>query len=142
MSTKPVKFLVLLVLGIFVLPLLAACSGGGREITVTETEDYHMNLSSDTAKAGDITFHVKNDATTLTHEFVVVKTDLPSGQLPLDSEGNVNEDQMGEDMGEAEDLEPGATKDLTVNLTPGHYVLMCNVEGHYQQGMHTDFTVE
>jgi uncharacterized cupredoxin-like copper-binding protein len=30
---------------------------------------------------------------------------------------------------------------VTVNLTPGHYVVMCNIEAHYKAGMYADFDV-
>ena len=33
----------------------------------------------------------------------------------------------------------GATRDLTLQaLTPGHYVLFCNLYGHYRGGMYVD----
>jgi uncharacterized cupredoxin-like copper-binding protein len=28
------------------------------------------------------------------------------------------------------------------SLAPGHYVLICNIAGHYQLGMHTSLTVK
>jgi uncharacterized cupredoxin-like copper-binding protein len=48
---------------------------------------------------------------------------------------------------EIEDITVGDTQTVAVDLTAGSYVLMCNVydeaekESHYQQGMHTGFTV-
>ena len=30
---------------------------------------------------------------------------------------------------------------LTVDLEPGHYVLFCNLPGHYRLGMRSDFEV-
>ena len=40
----------------------------------------------------------------------------------------------------------GETKDLTISLEIGDYVLICNMvedgESHYQEGMRTAFTVE
>jgi len=44
-------------------------------------------------------------------------------------------------MGEAEDLAPGKNRRLTLKLTPGRYVLICNKAGHYAKGMHTSFVV-
>ena len=38
-------------------------------------------------------------------------------------------------------LNAGTTKTLTIDLAPGHYAFVCNLPGHYGQGMHTDFTV-
>jgi uncharacterized cupredoxin-like copper-binding protein len=28
---------------------------------------------------------------------------------------------------------------LTVDLTEGHYAIVCNLNGHYANGMHQDF---
>ncbi len=43
-------------------------------------------------------------------------------------------------VGETGDLARGASKDVTIALAPGHYSLVCNLPGHYSDGMHTDFT--
>ena len=44
-------------------------------------------------------------------------------------------------QGESGDLEAGLTKDFTLNLSAGKYVLMCNQPGHYMAGMHIAFVV-
>jgi uncharacterized cupredoxin-like copper-binding protein len=31
---------------------------------------------------------------------------------------------------------------VTIDLTPGKYVLICNIAGHYVLGMRTGFTVD
>jgi uncharacterized cupredoxin-like copper-binding protein len=130
------------VVGLLLLPLLAAC-GGSKAVNVsagTPSETYTMTLSQSSAAAGDVTFHVTNNAAAETHEFVVVRTDLAADSLPLNADGNVDEDQI-DGVDEVEDIMPGESKDLTVNLTPGHYALICNIDEHYGQGMHIDFTV-
>jgi uncharacterized cupredoxin-like copper-binding protein len=38
-------------------------------------------------------------------------------------------------------LAPGASKVITVKMRPGHYALVCNLNGHYAAGMHQDFWV-
>jgi uncharacterized cupredoxin-like copper-binding protein len=40
-----------------------------------------------------------------------------------------------------EDMAPGQTGHMTVNLKPGRYMLFCNLPGHYAAGQHTMFTV-
>ena len=45
-------------------------------------------------------------------------------------------------IGEITSIPAGKSAAVTVQLTPGKYVFMCNVAGHYQLGMHTGFTVE
>jgi uncharacterized cupredoxin-like copper-binding protein len=46
-----------------------------------------------------------------------------------------------EPVDEIEDIGDGDDPDLTVDLQPGSYVIICNVELHYKQGMRTAFTV-
>jgi uncharacterized cupredoxin-like copper-binding protein len=44
------------------------------------------------------------------------------------------------DSGDA--LKPGATQSFnTDNLSPGHYVAVCNLPGHYRLGMKLNITV-
>src|SRR4029453_625430 len=109
--------------------------GGGRRAGLTDTP------GPDRASAGDVTFDVTNDADQ-THEFVVFQTDLAPDQLPTDDGGDVDEAGEGVELvDEIEDIEGGSTQSLTVNLDTGSYVLICNLPGHYAQGMHTGFTV-
>ncbi|MEX1248923.1 MAG: hypothetical protein WEA61_10630 [Anaerolineales bacterium] len=119
--------------------LLAACGGGPAKIDVTMT-DYQMELSADSVKAGEVTFHIQNDADITVHEFVVVQTDTLAADLPVGEDLLVDESQFTP-VDEVEDLEAGDSADLTVTLAPGHYVLLCNIAGHFTLGMHTDFTV-
>jgi uncharacterized cupredoxin-like copper-binding protein len=78
-----------------------------------------------------------------THEFLVVRTDRAPDKLPLQRDGlTVNEDAPGIDLlEEAEGLDIDDRRTLTLRLTPGHYVLYCNLEGHYLGGMHAALTV-
>ena len=116
----------------------AASAGEGAAVEATLTE-FEVTLSPDTAPAGTVTFNVTNNGTQ-THEFVVIKTDTPADELPVE-DSTVSEDGV-EVVDEIEDLEAGATETLDVDLDAGHYVIICNVPGHYSSGMHMDFTVE
>jgi uncharacterized cupredoxin-like copper-binding protein len=76
------------------------------------------------------------------HELVVTRTDLPAGDLARAADGTVTEDDaQAHPVDEAEGIDAGDHRDLFVTLRPGHYVLYCNMEGHYGAGMHTDLTV-
>ena len=140
------------VVGLVAAVLVGACSSGGGagasptgasptpsdSISATLAE-WSITLSPPVGKAGKITFTIKNNGA-ITHEFLVVKTDTPADQLPVQN-GKVVEDQITI-VDEAEDIEAGKDATLTIdNLAPGHYAIICNVEGHYQTGMHADFTV-
>jgi uncharacterized cupredoxin-like copper-binding protein len=119
----------------------AAAGGGAATIDATESE-YKIDLGATTAAAGQVTFHIKNGGT-MVHEFVVMQTDLAANKLPIASGApEVDEDaSVLKAVNEVEDIAVGSTADLTVNLPAGHYVVICNVPGHYQSGMHTDLTV-
>jgi iron uptake system component EfeO len=131
---------------------LAACSspttspstggggGSGTAIDVTLTE-FEVTMSSTDVPAGDVTFNVTNDGT-VTHEFVVFQTDLAEDALPEASDAPVvnEDDPQLTSMGEVEDVEPGQTKSFTATLEAGTYVGICNVETHYDSGMHIHFT--
>jgi len=131
---------------LFVVPAAIAIAftvgscGGGSGIGVT-LADFTITPEESSASAGELTFDVTNDAEQ-THEFVIFKTDLAADALPVDSEGLVDEAGEGiELIDEIEDIEAGSTPSLTVTLDAANYVFLCNVPGHYAQGMHTSFTV-
>ena len=93
------------------------------------------------AKAGIVTFHVKNSSSDTIHEMIVMYLADPTQPLPyIAADQKVDEDKAG-DKGEVSELDPGASGTLTVVLKPGKYLLICNVAGHYQAGMWTEFEV-
>ncbi len=117
----------------------ASESGEWGPVAITE-KDFGIAASTAQAPAGEVTFSIHNDGPSV-HEFVVIKTDLDDGKLPLVADGSeVDEDQL-EGVGEQEDIQPGAKATLSLNLEPGQYVLICNIPGHYSKGMHSSFTV-
>ena len=136
------KLLSTLALVLLIVPVLTAC--GPTKIDAGLTT-YKITLDKDSAPAGDIVFHVHNDATDLKHEFVIFKTDLPQDQLPLNDEGVVDENGAGITHIDEVEVEAGQSADLAVNLEAGNYVLICNIDStelHYQHGMHVPFTVK
>jgi uncharacterized cupredoxin-like copper-binding protein len=126
-----------------VLALAATSCGGGGGIGAT-LKDFQIDLAESSATAGEVTFNIKNDGPSA-HEFVVFKTDLAPDALPTvdDENGIPVVDEEGEGIelvDEAEDIAPDSSVDLTVTLDAGGYVVICNVPGHYEQGMHAGFT--
>ena len=116
-----------------------ACSKDSGKVGVTE-KDFSITLDSSSADAGEVTFEVTNDGPS-THEFVVFRTDLAAADLPTADDGTVDEEGQGvEAIDEIEDITNGSTQSLTVNLDAGKYVVICNLPGHYAQGMHASFT--
>jgi len=106
-------------------------------ISATE-KDFAIDLASSSAPAGSVTFNISNEGPS-THEFVIVKSDDAPDALPV-KDNEVEEDKL-DVVDEAEDIAPSTTGTLTTDLEAGSYVIICNVTGHYEAGMHTAFTV-
>jgi hypothetical protein len=121
---------------------------GAIGVSLTE---FNVVADPDTASAGTVTFNVDNLGVEI-HEFVIVKTDTEPGALPTATDGGVDEAGAGiEVIDEIEDIPAGESAEpLDVELEAGSYVLLCNIVeeedgetvSHYQEGMHTAFTVE
>jgi uncharacterized cupredoxin-like copper-binding protein len=101
--------------------------------------DFEIDLDTTSVPAGPVTFDIKNKGPS-THEFVVFKTDLAPDALPTDDVGDVAESDDFAPVDEVEDIEKDAEPSLNVDLDAGSYVVICNVTGHYRQGMRVAFT--
>ena len=100
-----------------------------------------IDLDPTSATAGEVHLDVRNEGPSV-HEFVVFQTDLGVDELPTDDAGrDVAEGDDFEPVDEIEDIAVDAEPTLTLDLEAGNYVLLCNVTGHYEQGMVTTFTV-
>jgi uncharacterized cupredoxin-like copper-binding protein len=108
-------------------------------VEVTES-DFSLELGKTSAPAGKVTFAVHNDGPSV-HEFVVFKTDLAPDALPKDDNGDVAESDTFAPVDEIEDIAKGADPTLEVDLAAGKYVVICNLPGHYRQGMSASLTV-
>jgi uncharacterized cupredoxin-like copper-binding protein len=133
----------------------AASAAAPIDVALTDTKglDGPMAITpfATTAPAGDVTFVVKNLGT-IEHEMVVLKTDTPFDKIPVADSGDPpvpvtsGADKIDEAANVAEtgdpNLQPGDTRTFTITgLTPGHYVLVCNIAKHYGLGMRAAFTV-
>lgn len=114
--------------GALALPTLAACTatttpagaGDARTITVTST-DTACTLSKDRAPAGNLVYTIKNQGHQVT-EFYLYGDD---GRRIL---------------GEVENLGPGLSRDLMLNVPAGTYLPTCK-PGMVGQGIRSRFTV-
>jgi uncharacterized cupredoxin-like copper-binding protein len=94
-----------------------------------------IRVDQPTVKAGPVTFEVTNWSRSVLHEMLVVSVDNPTAPLPYDyPQARVPEEQI-KVLGEAADLQPNVSKTFEVTLTPGSYLLICNIAGHYAAGM-------
>ena len=119
--------------------LLGACTSTESENQVTVSlRDDAVTLTPQTADAGSVTFSATNDGT-LTHEIEVFSGDVDPSTLPV--EDNVANTEGLTLVDEIEDITPGASADLTVDLEAGTYVVMCNLPEHFANGMVSVLTV-
>jgi uncharacterized cupredoxin-like copper-binding protein len=101
------------------------------------TEQF-FTLDTASVGAGPTTFTFKNDGDR-EHEMIILKTDTPYDQLKVGSDNKVSE---ADSVGEISETPAGKTVVKTFDLAAGNYVLVCNIEKHYQQGMRAAFTVK
>ncbi len=104
--------------------------------------DFKVRQDAAAVPAGTVSFRIRNQGPT-THELIVVRTDRAPGELPLQSDGlTVDEEGPGvEFLEEVEGLDIDDRQTLDLDLAPGHYVLYCNLEGHYLGGMYAALAV-
>ncbi len=151
MSTK-----IWTILGLSLPVLVFATLGASQEAMAehpkkkvrVELREWSVSPNRTTVKAGWIKFKVWNTGSRY-HEFVIIKTDEDSVNLPRNREPNEEEDMESirvpenavDLIDEIEAFAPGHHKMKRVLLEPGHYALICNLPDHYMMGMHTNFEV-
>jgi uncharacterized cupredoxin-like copper-binding protein len=129
----------------------AKSAQGAQIVTVTGVSDYKFEVSSTKLKAGSTTFKFTNNDDK-SHEMVLFKTDLATDKLPADAAtGKVDEEGAGiTTLGEVPEVGQSESGELTADLTPGTYLLVCNVvekeadgteKSHFTHGMHATLTV-
>jgi uncharacterized cupredoxin-like copper-binding protein len=115
----------------------ASPSAGGQTIVLSE---WKVDIASP-VKAGTTNFSITNNGTA-PHELLVFKSNLEPAAYPTDSAGDITEDGPGVTLvSDGENIDPGGSQDRTVDLTPGTYLFVCNIAGHFKQGMFTVVTV-
>ena len=93
--------------------------GGGESITISETE-FALDPADPTVAAGEVTITAVNDGGTVHN---------------LEVEGNGVEEIT-------DDLDPGQSGELTLDLEAGEYEIYCAIDSHAAQGMEGTLTVE
>lgn len=110
--------------------VVAGCGGGGSgqqgggqqggtgsaTINVSEKE-WTITFATASVKAGKLTFVIKNDGA-IEHNF-----EIKGANVEVDA------------------IQPGQTKEITADLKPGTYTVICNIPGHEEAGMKTTLTV-
>ncbi len=121
-------------------------------VTLTDTQGLTgpmtLTVTPTSVKAGKVKF-VVNNAGTIVHEMIVLKTPSPFDQLPVADAGDppapvtagANKVSEATKVGETGDVAIGKTKSVTLKLKKGSYVLVCNIAQHYGLGMRAALTV-
>jgi uncharacterized cupredoxin-like copper-binding protein len=119
-----------------------ASSEAAATVPVSLT-DFKIGLASATLPAGKVTLQIANQGSQA-HELLVFATGLDPSAFPRQSDGSINEDGQGlNKISDGDNLDPGGQQTRTVDLTtPGRYVLVCNLPGHFAQGMYAAVTVQ
>ena len=129
--------------------MTTSCAGATRHAGSASTarvevtlENFKIDVPAQ-IHAGLTRFMVTGVGPTM-HEFNVVRTRAGRKDLPVGNDHLVDDQNPHPDfdhLGEVEGIDIGQHKSLTISLPPGHYVLYCNMDGHYAFGMNADLTV-
>ena len=106
----------------------ATIAQAARGKVYVQLGDYWVAPSVASVRAGKVSFYATNVGK-VPHELMVER--MP---IKFDSPMHPTEDAA---LGMVEDMDTGETGRMTVDLSPGRYMLFCNVTGHYAAGQHT-----
>ena len=106
-----------------------------KPLVAVSVDEFSVFPATQGAPAGKVRFVVTNIGK-LKHEFVVIKTNKPAGNLLKGNEA----DETGA-VGELDGVNAGNARVLILSLKKGHYALICNLPGHYRTGQFADFYV-
>ncbi len=108
--------------------------------SIAELVDFRVNLTSTAVHVGSNKFVIRNNGNE-EHEFIGFSIDGPVSGLPLTGDGNLDEEALTS-ITDGPNLAPGSVTTRTVEIpTPGTYILVCNLPGHFRRGMYTVVTV-
>lgn len=120
-----------------------AAAAPGNAVTI-DMNEFSYNPQDAIATAGAVTITTRNVGQVV-HELVLARTNAAPGKLPTLPDGSVDEDTLeaqGRAPGEVSETDAGATRKATIQLPAGHYVMYCNVPGHYVAGMYGTLIVK
>jgi uncharacterized cupredoxin-like copper-binding protein len=102
-----------------------------------------MGITADIREipAGEITFQVVNESQEFYHSMTISPVTDLTKELPYLVDTMMVDEEAAGTTARMKELKPHASGALTVDMTPGTYILYCNVAGHYVMGMWTTVTV-
>ena len=107
------------------------------EFTSPARHTYLLTVQPTNSPSATVEFTVKNSSDT-EQDFVVLKTDLPFDQLPVDP--HTHQVSEADKVGKIPRIDRDQTKTLHLTLAVGQYVLVSNLPFHYQRGARAAFS--
>ena len=117
-------------------PAAPADSATSASVVSVELSEWKLAPGRVSVRPGRVSFVVRN-AGTMAHEFLVVRSDRHHHQLKVNGGKAVETGRLGR----IPQIAPEESKRLTLKVTPGKYVLLCNMLGHYQAGQYASLRV-
>ena len=122
-----------------VAPAAEVSASAASSPTISLTE-WKVTLAG-TIKSGKTDVTISNVGT-VPHELLVFKSDRAPSAYPTDAAGNIKEEGAGVALvSDGDNIDPGGSQTRTIDLAPGKYLFVCNIPGHFKQGMFTVVTV-
>lgn len=127
--------------------VFAGCGGDGTLQVDVALSEWSITTSTAEIQESNLELSITNDGTQ-PHELVVIKSDLPPGMLPV-QDGSIVLERVNV-VDSVEPVQPGEAQELSLDISPGKYLLVCNLtqqtdagpESHYQNGMVASLLVD
>jgi copper binding plastocyanin/azurin family protein len=116
---------------------LSPSPASGATISLTE---WKVTVDG-TIKSGKTDLTITNTGVA-PHELLVFKSDLDPSAYPTDAAGDIKEKGAGVTLvSDGDNIDPAGSQTRSIDLAPGKYLFVCNIPGHFKQGMFTVVTV-
>jgi uncharacterized cupredoxin-like copper-binding protein len=122
-------------------PVSAHQAAATNSTIQVDLNEFKVSASVTTLTPGKHTLVITNDGK-LPHELLVFHPDMAVNAMPQ-KDGSIDEDAAGANkISDGDNIDPGHSQTRTVDFSsPGTYVLMCNIPGHFMSGMYETVTV-
>jgi uncharacterized cupredoxin-like copper-binding protein len=117
-------------------PAAPADNATSASVVSVALSEWKLEPGQVTVRGGRVSFVVRNDGT-MAHEFLVLRSERHHHVLKVKGGKAVETGRLGR----IPQIAVGESKRLSLKITPGKYVLLCNMLGHYQAGQYASLRV-
>jgi uncharacterized cupredoxin-like copper-binding protein len=117
-------------------PAAPADNATSASVVSVALSEWKLEPGQVTVRGGRVSFMVRNDGT-MAHEFLVLRSERHHHVLKVKGGKAVETGRLGR----IPQIAVGESKRLSLKITPGKYVLLCNMLGHYQAGQYASLRV-